>query len=150
MNKKCCKSCCECICHKDDNVDCCWDGKCKCQREFKKGDWVKRRDNNMLRFVLGFDSKAISNLNLFIPYNMTQGWFADKYYKLHTLTADDLIPCPYCKSEMAVRGNNVSGWYCCCSSPHKGSFWCLPTRETVHEAVAYLLLLKMREDHCDF
>ena len=153
-DKKCYMSCCGCHCHKcscnhtkESHCECPCHCNCKCcQPEFKKGDWVTvfGSKKNSLRYFLKDDSiikvmtgETWSGINL-----------VRSSYRIHTLTADDLIPCPYCKSNKLKVDSGTFGHYSTCDN--RRCCFNTPYRPTAHKAVADALLEQMRMEHCDF
>ena len=157
MDEKCCKSCCDCHCHHVIRVGD-WiirpngenEHEC-CQPEFKKGDWIEHKHKGdwygllFIRDIIGYpDHIKCVGLN-------------NKKYTLkrsniihHTLTADDLIPCPYCDGELFLHGGTTLDRYAWFHCKNDTCHLSMPYRETVHKAVADVLLEKMRMEACDF
>lgn len=141
MSKECCKSCCGCNCH--DIVYRGHSCKCTCRPEFKNGDWAKSIwGSKYLVFII--DTKEF-----FLDAVKCNGEKLEGHHKSHfrhyTLTADDLIPCPYCGGKMKILEVGTGRcWAYCVSSD--GCCVSMPKHPTEHEAVADVLLLKMWKD----
>lgn len=156
MSKKCCKDCCECQCHRDGHIGVRGDIRyCKChQPEIKVGGWCYNSNIQRVGFIcqVGYDQYRVYGTCDDGKFGIMQ-WLKTSVTP-HTLTKDDLCPCPYCGGEMKVMSRDKQCMFVRCMEG--GDFiwdrecdWTSPLRKTEALAVADVLLLKIMKERFD-